>query len=101
VTSGRGRRRGAPKVPRNGDKAWCVINFAGNRRWGLSGNLTSFEILEYPKNGLFQHSSTQIAYKGLRLGHDRLVVKKHWTGPMHNEPMSGTQIFDIEVVDHL
>ena len=92
-------------VPREGipgkqDRSWCVINFAGGGgRRGLRGNFVSYEVVEAPKNGQFRTFPTNIRYKGMKVGSDRLVLKKNWLSSINNQPMTGTQIIEIEVVD--
>jgi hypothetical protein len=87
-------------IPGRSDRTWCMINFAGGGgRRGLRGNFVSYEVLEAPKNGQFHPFPTNIRYKGMKVGSDRLVLKKHWLSSINNQPMSGTQIIEIEVVD--
>jgi hypothetical protein len=89
------------EIPGRGDRSWCRVSLnGGGGRRGLQGNFKSFEVLESPKYGQFHVFPTLFTYKGMRVGHDRIVVKKNWWGAMHNEPMSGTEIFDVDVVDH-
>ena len=86
-------------IPGKSDRTSCWIDFASGAR-GLFGSFVSYEVLEAPKNGQLQTFPTRIRYKGMRVGSDRLVLKKHWLSSRDNQPMSGTQIIEIEVVDH-
>jgi hypothetical protein len=88
-------------IPGRPDRTWCAINFAGSGgRRGLRGNFVSYQVLEAPKNGQLHTFPTRIGYKGMKVGTDRLVVKENWLSPLNNQPMSGTRILEIEVVDH-
>jgi hypothetical protein len=86
-------------IPGKSDRTWCRINFAGGNR-GFFGNFVSYELLEAPKNGQLNAFPTNIRYRGMKVGSDRLVLKKHWLSSRDNQPMSGTEIIEIEVVDH-
>jgi hypothetical protein len=86
-------------IPGKSDRTSCWINFASGAR-GLFGSFVSYEVLEAPKNGQLETFPTRIRYKGMKVGSDRLVLKKHWLSSRDNQPMSGTQIIEIEVVDH-
>jgi len=86
-------------IPGKSDRTWCSLNFAGGIR-GVRGNFVSYQVLEAPKNGELRTFATGISYKGLKVGSDRLVLKRNWLSSLNNQPMSGTQIIEIEVVDH-
>jgi hypothetical protein len=86
-------------IPGKADRSWCSINFAGYGR-GFHGNFVSYQVLEAPKSGELRSFPTNLRYKGLKVGNDRLVLKKNWLSSINNQPMSGTEIIEIEVVDH-
>jgi hypothetical protein len=87
------------EIPGKPDRTWCRVNIAYGGR-GLRGNFKSYEVLEAPKNGQFRSFPWSIVYKGMKVGHDRLVIKVEWLHPFNNQPMSATENIDIEVVDH-
>ena len=87
------------EIPGKPDRTWCHINFAFGGR-GLHGNFKSFEVLEAPKTGQFHSFPWFVAYKGMKTGTDKLVVKLDWLHPFNNQPMSAIENIEIEVVDH-
>ena len=88
-------------IPGGPDRTWWDIRMAGSGgRRGLRGNFVSYQVVEAPKSGQLQTFPTEIRYKGMKVGADRLVVKENWLSSLNNQPMSGTRIIEIEVLDH-
>lgn len=72
-------------------KEWCIAG-----RYSLGGNSSS-RVIERPKLGAVEANSYWIAYRGDKVGRDRIVLERTWLG-VRNEVYRGTLIYEIEVV---
>ena len=69
---------------------WC-----GTYRTSLGGN-SSTRVIEPPKLGKVMARSYWIAYRGDRVGRDRMVLERTWSSPRGTQ-YRGTLIYDIHV----
>jgi hypothetical protein len=83
------RTHGGDRYDRWGPE-WC-----GTHRTSLGGN-SSTRIIEPPKLGKVMAHSYWIAYRGDRVGRDRMVLERTWSSAQGRR-FRGTLIYDIEV----
>jgi hypothetical protein len=83
------RTHGGDRQDRWGPE-WC-----GGYRTSLGGNSTS-RIIEPPKLGKVMTQSYWIAYRGDRVGRDRMVIERTWLNPQ-GKRFRGILTYDIYV----
>jgi hypothetical protein len=65
----------------------------------LGGFYRPIEMIEKPRLNTATSGRYAISYRALNAGNDRMVIRVYWLSRT-NQTMSGTVIYNIQVVDH-
>lgn len=75
-------------------QAFCIAS------WQSLGGLQGFELIEAPHLGTMKFRTYRVAYRGEKLGHDRVVMRVKWQDRANN-PRSAVVTYNIDVLPSL